>query len=155
MKFREFSPKGYALFLLKRKDYSVAEMKEKMARKEFPQGEINQTIIFLRENKFLDDERYARNFVRNQLFIRPTGRYLLKEKLKQKKIDHELIDQVLLEYKESEEISLLKLTAERWLKKKADSVCGDSYKIKEKLIRHLISKGFNYELIKSSLDTLI
>jgi regulatory protein len=98
---------------------------------------------FLIDKKFLDDEKFAENFVRFKKSTGPVGKYYLQQKLAVKKIPKEIIEKTLSDTPdEIEEISEL---ADRWLAKNAKV---PKEKIYEKLTRHLLSRGFEWEKVR-------
>jgi len=140
----------YAFFLLKLRDRSIGELREKMERKEYPSKEISETIDFLIAKNFLDDERFARNFVRFKKSLKPTGKYYLQNKLRQKKIDNDIIEKVLGE--NSDQAEEVEDAADRWLAKNKKV---PKEKIYEKLSRYLVSRGFSWEIVKEVVEEKI
>lgn len=150
----KFGPLSYALYLLKLRDRSIGEIRDKMRKKEFAADEIEKIILFLTEKNFLDDERFAKNFVKNQLSIKPAGKYILSQKLKQKFINKDIIDKTLSEIRESEECDLALEAAEK--KYKVLSIRHqEEARVKEKLMRYLASRGFGYAIIKKVTQKLL
>jgi regulatory protein len=143
---------NYALKLLGKRDYSAGKLKRKMSEKDFSNDEIDQTIKILIDKKFLDDERYARNFVRNQLNIKPVGKYVLEQKLKQRFIDSEIIKKILKDINSEKEAGLAKEAANKKYQVVSIKYQGDKGKIHQILFRHLISRGFSYEIVKEVMD---
>lgn len=95
-------------------------------------------INFLKEEGFINDERYCRSFVKGKLNLKKWGVNKIKLSLITKGIDREIIDEVLSEidkdsYKE-ELVNLLK-------NKKINE--DDPYKRKAKLVRYAVSKGYS------------
>ncbi|MCX6810428.1 MAG: regulatory protein RecX [Candidatus Berkelbacteria bacterium] len=133
----------YAFYLLELRDRSIGEMEEKFRRKEFDPKEIAETMKFLIDKNFLDDEKFAANFVRFKKSIKPVGKYYLQQKLVAKKIPKEIIEKTLAEnIDEASEIAEL---ADRWLTKNTKV---PKEKIYQKLTRHLLSRGFEWEKVR-------
>jgi regulatory protein len=109
----------------------------------------------LLKNKFLDDQRFAEHYIRNQTNIKPTGRYKLAIKLKQNLIDDDIIQKVLAEITDENEIDSAKELARKKYEILIIKHPDDKNKIREKLFRHLITRGFSYEITKSVIDDLI
>jgi len=145
---KKLKPLEYAFWLLKLRDRSVGEMQEKLGRKEFDEKEIAQTMAFLIEKDFLNDERFARNFVRFKKSLKPTGKYYLQNKLHQKKIDKDIIEQALTENADDQEE--VAEAANRWI---AHHKNIPKEKIYEKLSRHLLSRGFEWGKVKEAVDS--
>ena len=144
---RKLKPLEYAFGLLKLRDRSVGEVEERLRRKEYGEKEIAATMAFLVEKDFLDDERFARNFVRFKKSLKPVGKYYLRNKLRQKKIDNEIIEKILGE--NSDESEEVQEAADRWL---ARNKKVPKEKIYEKLFRHLVSRGFEWEKAREVVE---
>lgn len=138
----------YAFWLLKLRDRSIGEMEEKLKRKEFSGEEVSKTLTFLIDKNFLDDERYAENYIRNKKLIKPVGKYYLRGKLLEKKIPTDTIEKALLE--NSDQIDEVKEAASRWISKHQNI---EKIKMYEKLSRHLISRGFDWEKVREVLNS--
>ncbi len=79
-----------ALKLLRRRDYTVAELCERLASKF---GEIpKETIATLQKKRFLDDTRYAGNFVVKRKDFHPS---LVREELLNRGVSPEIVEQAL------------------------------------------------------------
>jgi len=87
-------PKAVAIRLLTVRDRSIHELKTRLERRFSPE-ETKETIDYLQHLGYLDDLRYARNFVQYRNRQRPTGNYLLRMELGAKGISDNYIDQVL------------------------------------------------------------
>jgi len=144
---KKLKPLEYAFYLLKSRDRSIGEMKERLKRRECTSEEINETITFLIEKDFLNDQRFAENFVRYKKIIKPVGKFYLRNKLMEKKIPTEIIEKTLSET--PDEYSEIEELAERWL---ARNKKVPKEKIYEKLSRHLISRGFEWEKVREVVD---
>lgn len=123
------------------------KLKEESGISKEEQGEI---IIWLIQNNFLNEERFARAYVRGKFNQKQWGRNKIISGLKQKRIPEKLIDQVLNEIDEDIYLSVL----ERIADKKWNSLAEESLVIKKKkLISFLAQKGYEssllYELIKT------
>ncbi len=149
---KKLKPLEYAFWLLELRDRSIGEMEEKFRRKEFDQQEITETMKFLIDKNFLDDEKFAANFVRFKKSVKPVGKYYLQQKLMAKKIPKEIIEKTLAE--NIDELSEISELADRWLVKhcgprpKADQPMAEKEKIYQKLTRHLLSRGFEWEKVR-------
>ena len=111
---------------------------------------INETIEKLIIDKYLDDREYAMCFARDKLIINRYGREKIKSLLYQKGINKNFIQDAIesLDY----EVELENLIDA--MQRKKSSLEGKKNS-KEKLIAHLISKGYTYSMIKEVLwDTM-
>lgn len=137
--------KERALFLIQKTEQTTEQIRKKLKMNYYSDEVIEQVINFLEEYRFLDDERYIKQFVsckENKYSIR-----VIKEKLMQKGIDKKLIDSVLKDLENKEEEVILKI-----IEKKQKKQMIMSYEEKNKLIQHLLYKGFNYSMIKDMIE---
>lgn len=147
---KQFSALQYGLFLLGRRDRSVGSLQKKMKDKGHDSDEIKKAINWLKEKKFLDDERFTKNFIRQKMSAKPVGKQLLKFKLKSEFVPIEIIEKTLeeideiIEYKEALELS------QKWLEKKSSQ----DKNIWGKLGQHLVGRGYDYDIIKRVVEEL-
>lgn len=99
----------------------------------------DRIIEKLRTEKFIDDERYACAFVRDKFRYNHWGRVRIRQELKIRKIDSNVIDAALEEIPEDDNLDVLR----RLIETKRKSVKGKSeYEIRGKLIRFAMGRGF-------------
>lgn len=105
----------------------------------------DEIIIYLIQNNYLNEERFARSFVRGKFNQKNWGRIKIKSELKKRKIPQNLIQTALQEIDENEYQSKL----EELFKKKKASLKSerDSFKKKAKIQNYLLQKGFELDLI--------
>lgn len=125
------------------------QVRDHLKNNNIDQEIIDDTIFYLNSEKFLDDYEYAKLFSRDKLRLNKYGKNKIKLSLKSKGIDNKIIDEVLLDIPEDIEYENL-LNAAR---KKINLLDGNE-KSYEKLIRHLLYKGYNYDLIKRALSEI-
>lgn len=134
-----------ALRIIERNYKTEKEVREKLVLKGYEQEAIDKAIDFLKGYKFLDDGNYTKMFIKNKL--NSQGSQKIKYSLMQKGVSKEVIEKELSNVdREEEKISALNLA-----KKKINTIMKretDTYKISGKLYRFLMTKGFNYELVK-------
>ena len=94
MEPKKTNAKVYALRLLTVRDRSVQELRERLERR-FSKDEAAEALDYLDDLGYLDDLRFAANYVQYRNRNRPTGNYLLRLELRNKGITDEDIDQVL------------------------------------------------------------
>lgn len=126
---------------------SVGEMQEKLKVKKYPPKIIFQVLRELEDLRFLDDERYAQIFVENLKTYKNFGYYGIKQKLMQKKIPTDIVEQVLADFfSEEEEL----MVAKRFLNK----LRRQGRKKYEQIARSFSSKGFRTEVMREILSYL-
>lgn len=136
----------YALFLLNLSMRTQNEIKEKMQRRGYASTVINEVINNLLQEKYLDDDNYAEVFINSMKSYKTWGRFMMKKKLMEKKLDSTLIEEKLAELvsaKDEKEI------AKRYLERqfKDINISGLEYEEKQKVMRRLLSRGFGMDVV--------
>lgn len=132
---------------------SEKEVRDKLLKIKASEDLISKIIKKLKDYKFLDDLEFAKMFTRERSLLKHKPARVIKFELKQKGIARELIEKVLTDSKEDEKD--LKKAKEIIQKKIVRYKDLDSFKIKEKLSRFLVSKGFDYDTIKKAIDEIL
>src|SRR3989344_989940 len=110
-------PKYIAQDILSRRDNSEWELRQKLAKKGIPGQEIEATITWLKQKKYLDDEVFAQKYIESILRTKAVGKRYLAHKLKAKRIASEVIDTTLQELVGEEvEKELAQKAAKSWQK---------------------------------------
>ena len=125
------------------------EMLEKMKRWELSDEAQARVMARLIEERYVDDRRYARAFVKDKICYNKWGRRKVQQGLWMKRIDKEIQDEVLNEIDEKEYLNVLKPL----LKQKRKSIKANSdYELNQKLVRFAYGRGFTFEIIRQCLD---
>ncbi len=115
-------------------------------------GQVEMIISRLREEKFLDDERYARTYANEKFRINKWGKMKIRYYLKFKGLDEQIIRAGLSEIDQEEYIRLLVKT----MKEKAKSIKNaGKYDKAGQVIRFAQSRGFEPELIHRYLEEAV
>ncbi|MBO7570789.1 MAG: RecX family transcriptional regulator [Bacteroidales bacterium] len=105
---------------------------------------ISKIIESLVDDKFVDNDRYARAFVSDAFKFNKWGKLKIRQALLAKGISDKIMSEPLAEIDDAEYMSLL----ETILRTKLKSVHGDDdYKIKASVFRFAYSRGFEPELV--------
>ena len=125
------------------------EMLEKMKRWELSDEAQARVMAQLIEERYVDDRRYARAFVKDKIRYNKWGRRKVQQGLWMKRIDKEIQDEVLDDIDEKEYLDVLKPL----LKQKRKSIKANSdYELNQKLVRFAYGRGFTFEIIRQCLD---
>jgi regulatory protein len=125
------------------------EMLEKMKRWELSDEAQARVMARLIEERYVDDRRYARAFVKDKIRYNKWGRRKVQQGLWMKRIDKEIQDEVLNEIDEKEYLNVLKPL----LKQKRKSIKANSdYELNQKLVRFAYGRGFTFDIIRQCLD---
>lgn len=135
--------KNYSFLLLKFRLRSEKEIYERLKRKKFNPEIIKKTISLLKENGVIDDNYFAKVWIESRI-KKPLGIRRLKEELRLKGIDKEIIDTQLNEIKRSyTEEEIIKRIAEARFSKLKNI---DSQKAKRRVFSYLVRRGFSPEI---------
>lgn len=130
---------------------SEKELRDYLTKKQCDPLIAKRIIDSLTRDKFLNDEEFARMWIRERTLIKPKAIRVIKMELKQKGISKELIESALENSDDSPiDLDLSLKLAEKKLRAIHDQT--DKYKVKEKLGRYLASKGFDWDTIKAAID---
>ncbi|MDA9329095.1 RecX family transcriptional regulator [Flavobacteriales bacterium] len=126
-----------------------SEIKHKLFGTGLSNDEINNVICDLIEHKFLDEERFAKAFVRGKFNQKGWGRIKIQQHLNQKQISSFCQKKGMLEINENDYLSKLE---EIILKKSNSLKTEDQFIRKIKTASYAISRGFESELVWEVLD---
>ena len=130
-------------------EHCQQEMRDKMRRWEVDETVQNRIIDRLIKERYVDDERYARAFVKDKIRYNKWGRRKVQQVLWQKHIDAEIQQRVLDEIDEKEYLDILRPL----LKQKRKSIKAESdYELNQKLIRFALGRGFGFDIIRQCLN---
>jgi len=133
------------------RDRCHVEVRSKLLEMKVYGDELEEIMAELITDGFLNEERYARSYVRGKFRINGWGRNKIIPALKFKKIHPSLIKQALTEIDEDEYLELIKQVL---TKKNALLINESGYEKRQKLIRFAMLKGFEPELIEQIVDKL-
>ena len=126
------------------------EMLEKMRRWELSEAVQARVMARLVKERYVDDERYARAFVKDKIRYNKWGRRKVQQALWLKRIDDAIQQTVLDEISDEEYLKVLKPL----LKQKSKSIRAESdYERNQKLVRFALGRGFTFDIIRQCLDT--
>lgn len=122
----------------------VKDVRDKLKTYDIPQNEREKILRFLLDNRFVNDERFAKSFVRGKVNQSGWGLNKIRFHLMQKGIDKDLIDEALGQT--DEEVYRQRLMD--ILKTKSKTVKAVSeYEKKRKLAAYAMQKGFEGSLV--------
>ena len=130
-------------------EHCEQEMRDKMKRWELDGTVQDRIVARLVKERYIDDERYARAFVKDKIRYNKWGRRKVQQALWQKHIDADIQQQILDEIDESEYLAVLRPL----LQQKRKSIKAQSdYEMNQKLVRFALSRGFTFDIIRQCLD---
>lgn len=130
-------------------EHCQQEMRDKMKRWEIDEIVQNRIVARLVKERYIDDERYARAFVKDKIRYNKWGRRKVQQALWQKRIDNDIQQRVLDEIDEKEYLDVLCPL----LKQKRKTIKAQSdYELNQKLMRFALSRGFTLDIIRQCID---
>ena len=142
-----------ALRLLEARPRSERELRTRLQRKQFTPEHIDLTIKRLRELELLNDAQFAQLWVANRQNLNPRGAQALRQELRAKGIDRQIVDTVIESNIDADsERDACADVARRALRKYANEP--DRATFQRKFGGFLQRRGFSFETIKPLLDEL-
>ncbi len=141
--------KNYAFLLLKFRVRSEKEIRQRLKKKKFDPKIIEETLAFLKEKKFIDDNYFAKTWIESRI-KKPLGIRRLKQELRIKGIDREIIESQINEIKKnySEEDIVTQIAKEKLKRIKGI----DPQKAKKRIYAYLLRRGFSPQVVIECLN---
>ena len=124
------------------------EVRTKLERLGADESLSIEVIKLLKENRFLDDRRFVEAYVQGKVRIKKWGRQKIKAALFQKRIDAKLIQEGIYASISDEEYQLVMESLIERKNRELSSEKNPQIK-KQKLMRFLLSRGFQYDEFSS------
>jgi regulatory protein len=125
------------------------EMLEKMRRWELSEEAQTRVMQRLVNERYVDDERFARAFVKDKVRYNKWGRRKVEQALWQKQIADDIRQRVLDEVDDDEYLRVLRPLIQQ---KRRSVTAADDYEKNRKLVRFALSRGFTFDIIRQCLD---
>ena len=110
---------------------------------------VENIIVKLIEDNFLNEERFATTFARGKFTIKKWGRIKIKQELKQKRVGDYCLKKAMQQIDETEYMATLKklIDSKRKLIKEKSPI-----KLNYKLMNYVLSKGYEKDLVFDILN---
>lgn len=135
--------------LCSRSEHSSGEMMDKMRRWGMDSEARERVLARLISERFVDDERFCRFFVRDKMRFDRWGRRKIEQALYAKGVSADIYGAVLDEVPDESFAQILRplIAAKRRTLKG-----GDEYADKARLVRFAMQRGFGYDIIRKCID---
>jgi len=131
---------------------SKSQLKIQAQKIGIPHSRFDEVVNILSDEGFFNEQRFALAFVRGKFRVNKWGKLKIKAEMYSKQISSGLVELALKEIDNQEYVQCL----DDLLKKKLQSIKNEQQKsVFEKLYRYAISKGFENDLVLSSLKLLL
>lgn len=132
--------------LLGRRDYTAAELRQRLIDKEHPRDDVDAVIAALIEDRTINDRRAAVSHVRVASQVKGRGRLRIRQELAARGIDRRLADELIAELpQEDEAAAIAKFLARKRFPAKPTN------EERQKIYQQLLRKGFTGEAISKAL----
>ncbi|RKE98607.1 regulatory protein RecX [Ichthyenterobacterium magnum] len=128
------------------------EVKQKLKTMRMIPEACDIIIVHLLEHNFLNEERFAKAFVKGKFRIKKWGKYRITQELKLREISKTIITSALKEIPEVDYIDTLNELAE---KKSLSITESNTQKKKKKLANYLLYRGWETHLVYDKVSELI
>ncbi len=143
---------SYAHRLLSLRERTAKEVERRLKEKGYGGECARQVLQRLSEKRFIDDRRFAREWIKNSSALRPTGIFAIKSELKRKGLEEGLINDAFdddeVGYNEREVAGSL---AEKLLESTRET---DRLRRKKKVHGYLARRGFSFDVINDITDCI-
>lgn len=130
--------KSIAKYLKTEKGY-----REKLYRIGFHKKAVEKAIESAKNYGYIDDEKFAEKFI--SAYKNKKGEHRIRAELRAKGVSSRIVDKLLSSYETNE--GTLDTLCAKFLNKREKSL-----DTKQKLYRHLLSKGFGYDEVSKAVD---
>ncbi len=139
-----------AMNLLQKKDYTEKKLRDKLAEGMYSDECIDAAIEYVKSYRYLDDERFARDYIVYHMEMRSKNRIV--QDLMGKGISKELTERLMLEiYEDEADVDVEQEQIKKLLVKKHYDKDME-FKDKQKIIAFLLRRGYSMDSVRRALD---
>lgn len=139
----------YALNLLSRKSYTIAEVYQKLEQKEYGIDMIREVIERLVTVGLLNDEQYTISYISHHMVMGKKGPASVAQDLKKKGISERLINEHLKIYEINSQVENIEKLVSQLVR--TNHKYGPHY-LKQKIYQNLLNKGFSRSLVEAAIN---
>lgn len=132
----------------------IAKQVYKQTEKKLDLGKLKYNIIQkLKEKKYLNDEEFAKWWIKNRLAFKNKSKTALRSELSKKGVNGDIIERCLAEFvNRDEQEQAVKELAEKYIRQKSTRY--ERNELKQKTIAYLLRKGFSWEIVSKQINIL-
>ena len=140
-----FRARDYGMMLLSYRDRSEQEFRKRLLDRAYKREVVEEVIELFKRENLINDRLFAEKWIEHILSSRPMGAMRIRHELRAKFVDEQVVDDVVAGMIDSEkELSLAQAAAD----KKMRALKGyTDEKVRNRLLRHLKSRGFQFDII--------
>lgn len=148
---RASSPRDDAIRLLARREYSRAELAQRLSLRGHSAETIDACLDELASEGLQSDDRFAESFLRSRV-MRGQGPLKVRAELERRGVERTLIVATLAEAEREGEVDWFELATEALARRFSHP--GDSPRERARRERFLASRGFEFEQVRHALEHL-
>lgn len=141
-----------ALDFLSAKPRTVRETEDKLDSLNYGEYEVYQAVERLKELGYLNDLKFAEDFISSRLATKPVSRRKLKEQLYTHKLPADCIDEAISAVTDEVEQNNAALVAEKFYRQFEGLEERDR---KQRVMRRLLSRGYDFNTVRQSVENII
>ena len=145
------TPMDAALKYLTPRARTVREMERHLDSLNYGEYEVYQVVERLKELGYLDDQRFAEDFVRTRLNTKPVSRRKLREQLLEHQLESLCVQAALETVTDEIELNNAIAVAEKFARQLADL---EPEIQKERTLKRLDSRGYCYDTARQAWDQI-
>ncbi len=131
-------------------EHCSSEMRGKLLKWGIAPSEAERIIRYLVDEKYIDNQRFSRAYCLDKLRYNHWGRTKIQQMLRLQGLGEEEIEYGLQQIDEEEYLEIIDDVIAQKSKSLRDEE--DAYKRKVKIVKHLLSRGFEMGIIVKRLD---
>ena len=139
-----------AMNLLQKKDYTEKQLRDKLSEGLYPADIVDDAIHYVKAYHYLDDERYARDYITYHMPVRSRNRII--QDLSGKGISKDIFMPIVEELYMEEDSDVEREQIRKLLIKKHYDPEETDFKEKQKIMAFLMRKGFQMSDIRKAMD---
>ena len=132
-------------------EHCKEDMRRKMERWEVAEDVQEKVIAYLEKERYIDEERYARYFIRAKKEYNHWGERKIEQALYMKRIPNVIYEPILKEICNNDFYDILKSLLQN---KKRSVKASSDFELRGKLIRFAMQRGFTYDQILEVINDL-
>ena len=138
-----------AMNLLQKRDYTEKQLRDKLSEGQYPPQIIDEAVDYVKSYRYLDDDRYARDYITYHMESRSRAR--ITQDLAGKGISKDVILSVMEELYEGDDGDAELSQVRQLLVKKRYDPDNSDFKEKQKVIAFLLRKGYSMSTIRKAM----
>ena len=132
-------------------EHCKEDMRRKMERWEVAEDVQEKVIAYLEKERYIDEERYARYFIRAKKEYNHWGERKIEQALYMKRIPKDIYEPILKEICNNDFYDILKSLLQN---KKRSVKASSDFELRGKLIMFAMQRGFTYDQILEVINDL-